>query len=268
MANFLHESIIQKLYLGRTQLKFDKINEILELLEKNSKLKHLSLQGNVFIDTDYCTLEHYLDLNNHLKVLNLGNWRITAEGIKAIGRGLSQNRTLKSLNLSNNYIWKDSFEVFVESLVDNYSLKALDLSCNSLKESWNSDIQKLIEKTEISNIKLKENFLGDDIAIWAIKFLKELINEQKEFDKEYNSMDPFQEFEEEAPEPPRMFKINLEDNSTKISLLQSLSKLMKSQISPPIPKISNKDLYKLHKKQKVGSSKDDKIENLQVRLLS
>lgn len=101
------------------------------------------------------------------------------------------------------------------------------------------------------------------MAVWAIKYVTELINIQKEYHSKYSSMDPFQENPEIIiPEPPKILKISLEENSIKISLLRSLNILLKSQLSPPIPKISNRDLYNLHKKN--SKKKENQIEHLQV----
>lgn len=67
----MHESTIERLYLTKTNLQFAGINEIIEGIEKNSHLKYLSLQDNLFISSNYAILEHFITVNSQLKVLNL-----------------------------------------------------------------------------------------------------------------------------------------------------------------------------------------------------
>jgi Ran GTPase-activating protein (RanGAP) involved in mRNA processing and transport len=262
LASFLRETKIERLSLSKTQMRNEGLRNVIESIERNPNISYLNLSENVFSDIEPIVLEHFLTLNHQIKSLNLSNWRLSEHGILALALGLQQNKGLKNLNLSQNFISDKMFAVFVNKVCNNQILYSVDLSNNFLKKD--EDIIKFIKGTNITVIKLRENYLDDSLAKWAIKFMTKLVNDQKEFHLSHQD-----EREEVRQKVPRSLKMYIENNSIKLSLLNHLYSLTKAQLPMPLPKPSKENPHKLFRTRtkifsKVTLLKTDWDKNLDI----
>lgn len=100
-------------------------------------------------------------------------------------------------------------------------------------------------------LRLRDNYLDDSLAKWAIKYTTKLINEQKEYQISLNEAKTDQI---KISNFPQSLKLNLENNSIKLSLLNHLHSLSKSQLPVPLAKPSNENPFHLyHTRTKIAS---------------
>ena len=68
----------------------------------------------------------------HLASLNLLDYRIGADGAKALADALVGNATMTSLNLRDNSIGAEGAKALADALVGNATMTSLDLGYNSI----------------------------------------------------------------------------------------------------------------------------------------
>ena len=91
----------------------------------------------------------------------MGNNRIRAEGIKPFRTLLKNNKILTFLNISGNNIGKEGLDHILAGLENNTSLLSLKLSKNSLNGESMIDLFKVVKTTEIIELDISRNPLGN-----------------------------------------------------------------------------------------------------------
>jgi len=109
LIDFIHDGKIQRLYISNNPgLKFDTINRIFGVLQRNQHLSHLDLQGTDMY-TEYSIFynsevnKDFVKQNNILNHLNLSNWNFTIQTIRFLICTLKHYQ-IKHLNISGNHL--------------------------------------------------------------------------------------------------------------------------------------------------------------------
>jgi len=108
----------------------DKLNvhSIFEALSSNKTLTYLQVSGNNVDDEDMEQLAKILaGTNNTLRALSLPANKISAPGIDAFAKRLSEMRGLRFLDLQRNDFPESSKQAMIAALKDNAELERLDL---------------------------------------------------------------------------------------------------------------------------------------------
>lgn len=260
LFKFLQETKINRVNLAKTQLKLKGVLAVLSALKRNQYVTHLYLQGNEWETEDYTHLLRFFEVNFTLKYISLQSCKLGKGAMKAIGKGLGINKALKSIDLSDNMVNDDEFGAFVDGISGNTHLKYLDLSNNSLKQEDSSKFEKLITNTGIESFNFKSNFMWDNVGKFVLKYSTELINQRKES----LSTDQDSENTKSLVVPLRFLKIQLEQNTIKLTLLKQIRNLLKSQSASVPEKIIENPFDLFHERESICT----KIESLKYESYS
>lgn len=115
------------------KLSADRIEELVEALRHNTKLKSLEMANTRFGDSDSELLAEALKVNIGLRALNLESNRITAKGVKMILKSLEDNPMLGELKLANQQsLLGAGVEMEIAKIIErNTTLKKFGLSFSS-----------------------------------------------------------------------------------------------------------------------------------------
>ena len=112
----------------------DQAEQLANALEKNTKVKWLTLVGNVIGDAGLEALAKSLERNTAIDSLHLGDCGITDAGVQDIAHTLLCNRTLRKVSLRHNGITNSGALYLSRALLRNQTLSYLNLYCNNIKD--------------------------------------------------------------------------------------------------------------------------------------
>jgi len=120
--------------------------KIAAMLEVNSTLQKLILQGCHIGNTNTVALTQTLGSNSTLKSLDLSNNHISAEGALQICQGLSSNSTLTEISFAGNPLIGDAgVSALIDATKHNPSLRSLNISRTGLTDDSTPKIVELIQ---------------------------------------------------------------------------------------------------------------------------
>lgn len=128
------------------------------------KIKELDIGDTTLGDSGVEEIARLLESNTDLKTLNMnGNPAITVQGWKRLGKSLKKNKNLTHLTLDFNKIGDEGLSALVKGLKDNLTLKSLDLEDTGLTEDGGKKIVELLKSnTTILDITVSPgNMISD-----------------------------------------------------------------------------------------------------------
>lgn len=131
---------------------------------KYCQLQELDLGDTFMGDTGIDHVSSLLEANTPLKTLHLnGNTKITVAGWKKLGKALKKNTTLETLSLDFNKIGDDGISALASGLKDNQTLKVLELEEASISEEGGRKLVELLKcNTTILDITVSPgNIISD-----------------------------------------------------------------------------------------------------------
>jgi len=147
-----------------------------DMLRKNSRIRHIVLNGNGNMGLDGITaLMEGLSENNKLETMMLEDvhFREFPGSLKAVANALERNRCLKELTLGRNNLGGDEFKEFARSLRNNESLESIELNQCQLT---NADVEVLFQNIEnhptLVRVDLADNVLTSGISESLAKLLR------------------------------------------------------------------------------------------------
>jgi Ran GTPase-activating protein (RanGAP) involved in mRNA processing and transport len=115
-----------------------------------------------------------LHLNNCNLQDNACNWLFL--------KAFIQTKRLHKLDLSHNHISDAGCEWISEGFKNRVPLESLSLSSNFISGSGAKKIfTSLVDNRTLKNIKLNDNKLNDDFAVWLGRYIKVLREEYNSF---------------------------------------------------------------------------------------
>lgn len=139
------------------------INELCHRLANNDvSLITLDLRDKNLQIEEAAALASALRVNEHLRMLNVGNTSLGDEGILQILLGLQDHRSIEYLLLSANKV--TNVAAFASLFVHMHSLKWLDLSNNSIRHAG-ALLQAVGRHNSIELLDLSLNQIADGDAI-------------------------------------------------------------------------------------------------------
>jgi Ran GTPase-activating protein (RanGAP) involved in mRNA processing and transport len=138
MEIVVQEAMINKqckhLRLGSNRITSIGVSILADALKNNNTLQQLSLYDNDISDDSVYSLAKVLSIkNNKLNVLNLGNNRITNQGMKHLAQMIRTNRTLTDLYLQQNAISDEGVQILANAIENhNATIEYLSLESNKL----------------------------------------------------------------------------------------------------------------------------------------
>jgi hypothetical protein len=135
ISNSLNNIPLKTLSLRYCKLGNEGVTEIAKILEKNTSVENLNIEGNFITDVGIKKLALALKTNKSLKYLDLKYNGINRKGAQSIAEALKINKTLESLDLGNNFIGDEGAEAIVDvmrvtPISGNKSLKTINLEHN------------------------------------------------------------------------------------------------------------------------------------------
>nr|XP_022321734.1 glutamate-rich protein 3-like isoform X9 [Crassostrea virginica] len=110
------------------------------------QLQELDLGDTLIGDEGIEQISTLLEANTSLKTLNLnGNTRITASGWKRLGKALRKNTSLETLTLDFNKIGDEGVACIVSGLKDNQTLRVLELEEGSISDEGGKKLVELLK---------------------------------------------------------------------------------------------------------------------------
>jgi len=148
---------LQVLHLNRNKLTTVSARSLAEVLVTNRTLRELWLYGNPDIGDEgaICLFEALL-VNEHLRVLNVGNCGLTAASVPSLIRLIKDNSTLTKLYLYGNDFGEEGNAAIVDALEHNRVITVFecDLS-NELEKRKNAIMErnKALVKVRVESCK-------------------------------------------------------------------------------------------------------------------
>lgn len=157
---------LKELNLNHNKINSEGFGKLLQVSKENSCLKILYLQSIVSNRTESYEMTKQLILNQNiqLRVLNLDNNMIDADGAKNIADFLIQNDSLESLSLRRNFIGDGTIYIF-NSLKINSRLYELDLSNNNLCYDNFKQISDSMPHINLVDLNLSYNGINIEGAV-------------------------------------------------------------------------------------------------------
>ena len=118
------------------------------------KLTELGLAETSITDTGIWEISQLLETNTTLTSLNLnGNKNITKEGWARLSQALARNTTLKNLSMDFCHLGDDGIAILSKGLRVNTALRSLELECTGLTEKGGLLLRDLLkENTSILQV--------------------------------------------------------------------------------------------------------------------
>ena len=118
------------------------------------KLTELGLAETSVTDAGIAEISRLLETNTTLTSLNLnGNKKVTKEGWARLSQALARNTTLKNLSLDFCQVGDDGIAILSKGLRVNTSLRSLELECAGLTEKGGLLLRDLLkENTSILQV--------------------------------------------------------------------------------------------------------------------
>lgn len=141
---------------------------------KYCQLLELDLGDTAIGDEGVEHVSTLLESNTSLKTLNLnGNTKITVAGWKRLGKALKKNTTLHTLTLDFNKIGDDGIAGLVSGLKDNQTLKVLELEEGSISDEGGRKLVELLKcNTTILDITVSPgNAISEKIRGEIVNYL-------------------------------------------------------------------------------------------------
>lgn len=115
-------------------------------MDRRIRLEELGLGNMGMTDTGMQDVSKLLEEDSSLTTLNLnGNKNITIAGWRRLAKALKENRTLQTLSLDFNKIGNNGISVLAAGLRDNEMLKHLDLEDVGLTEEGGKSLLNLLK---------------------------------------------------------------------------------------------------------------------------
>lgn len=133
------------------------------------QLKELGLAETSVTDAGIAEIARLLETNTTLTSLNLnGNKNITKEGWTKLSQALAKNTTLRNLSLDFCHLTDDGVAILSKGLRFNEALRSLELECTGLTEKGGlllrdlvRDNTTLLELTIMPGNSISEGMLGE-----------------------------------------------------------------------------------------------------------
>lgn len=136
-----NDSTIVELYFDQCGLEEEGTFQLAKMLMKNTSLKVLSITGknNAIGSISEFAIAKALQINNHLKTLDLRSVQLSSEGACSVGEMLSVNQSLQTLCLDHTNIDDEGAIWLVDGLTANKTLRELGLYHCGTSDSFDSD---------------------------------------------------------------------------------------------------------------------------------
>lgn len=145
---------LEVISLMNCHLNDNMVENIIQNLGDNSKLKELNLRHNEVSERGLEKILKFAKKNPNLQKLNLSNNMIGDKGAKILSDFLVENNSLNSLLLERNQFTSFGKTVILNSLRKNFGLRSFGLDIRSEKEEINAFGKAMEENQTISGLQL------------------------------------------------------------------------------------------------------------------
>lgn len=152
-ANVAFNTTLLTLHLARKEIQDDEGQDLAKMLNTNTTLRKLELEGNCLGPKCAFEFGRALQNNKTLKFLDLESNQLTIEGGDTTGviemfKFLHVNTTLLSLNLANNGMNEICGDELNQALAKNDTLIDLDYAMNTFNLEDSREIQDKLKKNK------------------------------------------------------------------------------------------------------------------------
>jgi Ran GTPase-activating protein (RanGAP) involved in mRNA processing and transport len=157
-------ALIQNKFISKLILADNKIKNkgARAILEHANKLTTLDLSNNSISHEVCIDLKKMISSSNCLQNLSWNSNNVGFKGIKYFVESIVKSRSLCKLALNNTNMGNQGMKILSEALKNNKILNTLDISSNSITYESFVDLCDSLVTNSITNIKSKNNLLGDD----------------------------------------------------------------------------------------------------------
>mmetsp|Transcript_572 Transcript_572/g.701 ORF Transcript_572/g.701 Transcript_572/m.701 type:complete len:394 (-) Transcript_572:3586-4767(-) len=147
--------------ISDNRLEDSGIEMVAEYLKRSTIIESVALKQNRITGGDGATaLAEVLRRNNSIKVLDISNNRIEAEGIAKIDEALATNNTLEELGISDNSLGAEGVANMRNMIVNNRSLKKIMLQYNNIGEDGALSLATFLQANDsLENVVLLEKYV-------------------------------------------------------------------------------------------------------------
>ena len=110
---------LTELDLSYKNIDFSKVKLLAEILEKNSHLISLNLEGNKIGNKGAQAFCFMLEKNNNLQKINLVNNKIEDEGSRALGKIIAQRKTPTNISILKKFFISGCYDNTVYHMIAN-----------------------------------------------------------------------------------------------------------------------------------------------------